>query len=120
MYDINKQHPHLTFWCGTAMMTAYAWLVCVNHTYEHMLLWFVGFARRMGLDKVMTRRVLMSVTALMTLVVIEVQISSLLWWLHMTMIHLVSQKGSVFVSSHQETGTLDLSSLFFNKYYNRL
>ncbi|MCL7043366.1 hypothetical protein MKW94_025223 [Papaver nudicaule] len=90
MYDINKQHPHLTFWCGTAMMTAYAWLVCVNHTYERMLLWFVGFAKRMGLDKVMTRRVLLSVTALMTLVVIEVQSFTALTFLSSMFVSLVS------------------------------
>ncbi|MCL7023528.1 hypothetical protein MKW94_028111 [Papaver nudicaule] len=146
MYDINKQHPHLTFWCGTAMMTAYAWLVCVNHTYERMLLWFVGFAKRMGLDKVMTRRVLMSVAALMTLVVIEVQSFTALTFLSSMFVSLVSlvvvtydndtsgfTEGvciCFFASAHrgvknsylsrEETGPLDLSFLSFDEYYNRL
>lgn len=76
-----EQYPNLMLMCGTFIMIVYARLAWVNHTYECTLLWCVGFSKRNGLDMVMTRRILMSMTGLMTLVVIEIQrITNLIFW----------------------------------------
>ncbi|RZC91550.1 hypothetical protein C5167_027610 [Papaver somniferum] len=102
-----EQHPRLTLTCGIFIITKYARLVWENHTYELRILWFTGFAKRNGLSKVMTRRVLMFISRLKTLAVIEIQritsliflrclsVSPLSWWLHLTVTHPVKQKGLV-------------------------
>lgn len=97
MYHFCVQHPHLTLMCVTIIMTEYARLVWMNRMHERMLLWlvgllfwFVGFAKRRGLDMVMTRRVLMSLTGLMTLIVIEIQSIIMLIFLSSLFVTLVS------------------------------
>ncbi|KAI3983285.1 hypothetical protein MKX01_013352 [Papaver californicum] len=80
MCRLCEQYPNLTLMCGTVIITVYARLVWVNHTYERILLRCVGFARRNGVDKVITRRVLTSVTGLMAFLVYEMQsIASLIF-----------------------------------------
>ncbi|KAI3935506.1 hypothetical protein MKW92_038566 [Papaver armeniacum] len=63
------------------IMNGNASLLWWNHTYERILLWFVGLAKRNGLDKVMRPRVFMFVTALMTLSVIRIQSIGILVYL---------------------------------------
>ncbi|KAI3833012.1 hypothetical protein MKX03_022441 [Papaver bracteatum] len=79
-----KQYPFLT-WCGGMIVNGYLTLLLWNHTYRRILLWFISFAKRNGLDKVMRPRVFMFVTALMTLSVIQIQSIGILvylsWWL---------------------------------------
>ncbi|KAI3901642.1 hypothetical protein MKW92_038982 [Papaver armeniacum] len=59
--------------CGTMIMNRNESLILLKNTYGCLLLWFVGFAKRNGLDKIITRRVLMCVAGLMALAVIKIQ-----------------------------------------------
>ncbi|MCL7045118.1 hypothetical protein MKW94_018195 [Papaver nudicaule] len=90
MFDFNELYLLLKLMCGTALTIAHLWLVLVNHMYERLLFWFIGFAMRNGLDKVITRRVLMSVTGLMALVIIEIQSITILTFLISVFVTLVS------------------------------
>ncbi|KAI3941079.1 hypothetical protein MKW92_045355 [Papaver armeniacum] len=84
MYHFCVHHPHLTLMRVTIIMTEYVRLVWMNRVHE------LGFAKRRGLDMVMTRRVLMSLTGLMTLIVIEIQSIIMLTFLSSLFVTLVS------------------------------
>ncbi|MCL7048000.1 hypothetical protein MKW94_025399 [Papaver nudicaule] len=147
--DLGKHYPLYALMCGTTiMMTAYVRLIWVNHMYERILLWFVGFAKRKGLDNVMTEEVLSSMIGLMALVVIEIQSITILLCLSslfVTLIPLVVitygndtpgfTEGvllcfftstlvyafrKISISFEGGRQTLDLSFFFFNEYYNML